>query len=87
LAQWTVPQTGYVKPGVPFLWIRSTASSGAGLVAIIPADAALTIVGSPAFDGVQWWWQVDYSTRVGIKTGYVEQALIVASNGPIHGLQ
>ena len=87
LAQWTTPQTGYVKPGVPFLWIRSTASSDAHVVAIIPTGAALTIVGSAMFDGVQWWWKVDYAARSVVKSGYVEQALIIASNGPIHGLQ
>ncbi|MBI5957256.1 MAG: SH3 domain-containing protein [Chloroflexi bacterium] len=87
LAQWTVPQTGFVKPGVPFLWIRSQAGSDASIVYTIPLGASLTIAGSPAFDGVQWWWKVDYAARSGVKSGYVEQSLIVASNGPVHGLQ
>jgi hypothetical protein len=87
LAQWTVPQTGTVKPGVPFLWIRSAAASDAGIVATIPAGGTLTIAGSPTFDGVQWWWKVDYSSRSGIQHGYVEQALIIASDGPIQSMQ
>ncbi len=77
-ADWAVPISGHVKPGIPFLWLRSAAGSDAGVLYTLPANAALTITGSPVFDGVQWWWMVDYATPRGVRHGYVEQALIVA---------
>jgi hypothetical protein len=77
-ADWAVPVSGHVKPGIPFLWLRDQPGSEATVLYTIPANGALTITGSPAFDGVQWWWMVDYATPRGIRHGYVEQALIVA---------
>jgi hypothetical protein len=77
-AAWSTPVGGHVKPGVPFLWLRAQPASDAAVVDTIPANGALTITGSPSFDGVQWWWMVDYVSRRSIKQGYVEQALIIA---------
>lgn len=78
LAQWIIPGSAQVKPGVPFLWLRTQPSSHAGIIAVMPAGATLSLLGSPSFDGVQWWWQVSFTTRRGVKTGYVEQQLIMA---------
>jgi hypothetical protein len=80
-AQWAVPQIGYVKPGIPFLWIRTQPASDAAIVYTIPAGGALTITGTPSFDGVQWWWVVYYSSPSGVMQGYVEQQRIIASDG------
>jgi len=77
-AAWNTPVRGHVKPGVPFLWLRAQPASNTAVLATIPANGALTITGSPSFDGAQWWWTVDYGSRRGIRRGYVEQALIIA---------
>lgn len=77
-ADWSVPVNGHVKPGIPFLWMRSQPDSSAATLFTIPVNGAITIAGSPAFDGVQWWWRVDYASPQGVKQGYVEQQLIIA---------
>jgi hypothetical protein len=77
-AAWGVPVKGHVKPGVPFLWLRAGPASDAGILITIPAHGALTILGPPSFDGVQWWWTVNYASGRGVRRGFVEQALIIA---------
>jgi len=73
VANWTTPLNGQVVPGVPFLWVRSTPSSVGQVVATIPGNGTLMILGAPQFDGVQWWWFVQY----GFSAGYVEQTRIM----------
>jgi hypothetical protein len=74
LVNWTTPLNGQVEPGLPFLWLRDTPASTGGIIGTIPANGPIRILGTPAYDGVQWWWFVQYRSY----TGYVEQSLIIA---------
>ncbi len=73
VANWVTPMNGQVVPGVPFLWVRATPSSVGLVVATVPANGPLLILGAPQFDGVQWWWFVQYLYWA----GYVEQTRIM----------
>ncbi len=78
-ANWTTTFKGGIRAGVPFIWIRTEASSSAPtLDTLWPGDSFLVFVKpEPINDGQQWWWFVSTQTEAGPKEGYVEQASLV----------
>lgn len=60
-----------VKAGVPFIWLRSSASSDAPNSGQLPTRTQFVILSTPQYDGKQWWWQV--REERGNRVGYVEQ--------------
>jgi len=77
-ANWITPLAAWVKPGVPFLWMRSTPASANNITGTIPANGQVKVLGSPSYDSVQWWWFVEYKAGRNYYYGYVEQGLLVA---------
>lgn len=77
-AKWITPLAAWVKPGVPFLWIRSTPASANNIITTIPANGQVKVLGSPSYDGVQWWWYIEYRAGTFFYYGFVEQGLLVA---------
>lgn len=69
--KWSVYNVVRVKANVPFVWLRSSASSDAPNSGQLPARTLFVIIGSPQNDGTQWWWQV--REERGNRVGYVEQ--------------
>jgi hypothetical protein len=70
-------QAARAKAGIPFIWVRETPSSGAGILSTIFPGQTFTVTGTPSeWDGAQWWWQVQVNTANGSVTGWVEQTSI-----------
>ncbi len=68
---WRVYNVVRVKASVPFVWLRSSASSDAPNSGQLPSRTTFTIMSSPQYDGTQWWWQV--REERGNRVGYIEQ--------------
>lgn len=70
-AKWVVPNVLFVKPSIPFVWLRAFPSSISAVVDTIQLGGFVIVRGGPTFDGTQWWWQVQsaYSGHI----GWVEQ--------------
>ncbi|MHB8625786.1 MAG: hypothetical protein ACYDBJ_01460 [Aggregatilineales bacterium] len=70
-----------IKPGVPFVWLRSLPQSS-GAVIDTAQSGEFLIVASPApqSDGSQWWWAVRRGS--GSVTGWVEQNSLVPAIAP-----
>jgi hypothetical protein len=50
-----------IAPGIPYVWLRASASSGALARATAYPGAFLTVRDSnPTWDGVQYWWSVNF---------------------------
>ncbi len=75
---WQVPMPAQVKAGIPFVWVRLAPSSYAAPTYTISPLGRFLVVGSPSFDGLQWWWLVSVQTPYGPVYGYVEQASILS---------
>lgn len=74
-ANWRAPFDARVEAGVPFLWIRQSPNSG-GIVGTLGANAPFRVLGPAAFDGRQWWWQVQAAIGSAHLVGWVEQGSI-----------
>jgi len=72
-AEWVASQDVVVKPGIPFLRLRSRPLSTGRIVATAHNNELLTLQGASTFDTVQWWWQV----TDGQTSGWVEQSHLV----------
>ncbi len=71
-AGWGLGSLHSVKLTVPYVWVRQTASSKAGVVATIyPGWLVIIRDATPYWDGVQWWWFVSVAARN--SQGWIEQ--------------
>ncbi len=77
-AAWKTPFTATISSALPFVWIRSTASSEGPVVSTLFLGNRFTVLGTPQpeYDGRQWWWYVRAITSAGRSEGYIEQAAI-----------
>jgi len=69
-----------ISPTVYYVWLRSAASSNAGLTSIVysfnqPLFRIATV--TPRWDGYQWWWNIRATNNSRV-AGWVEQASLVA---------
>ncbi len=69
-SNWGIPSVVRIKAGVPFAWIRTTASSNAPVAGTVFSGGLLLVNGAAQFDGVQYWWPVQVSLNL---SGWVEQ--------------
>jgi hypothetical protein len=77
-ANWRLPARARAMAGVPFIWLRRfPESNGEILVTILPGQR-FTVLSAPAasWDGVQWWWDVEYTFGNQTYRGWIEQASI-----------
>jgi hypothetical protein len=69
---WPVGSIRSIKASVPYVWVRTSPSSGAGVqLTLYPGWLVLVQNATPAWDGVQWWWQIWVPARNVV--GWVEQ--------------
>lgn len=65
--RWKVSDVVRVRRQVPFVWLRPSPASGAGILATVRSPGQLWLSEARQFDGVQYWWRVQIpgSTVVG----------------------
>lgn len=77
-AAWTGGTALTLAPGVPFVWLRAGATSGALARATAYPGAFLTVRdANPNWDGVQYWWLVNFPALN--VYGWVEQKSLMVS--------
>jgi len=76
---WIVPNVLFVKATVPYVWLRTRASSNAPVIDTVQLGGLVIVRGGPTWDGVQYWWQVQ-SAYTG-KTGWVEEQAMQLAAG------
>ena len=75
-ASWDVSTAVRVRAGIPFSWLRASASSLATPLDYAPTGDVLVVISNqPQADAGQWWWQVRRAQ--GRVIGWVEQASLV----------
>lgn len=78
-ANWRLPARARAAAGIPFIWLRRFPSSDETFLVTILPGQNFTVVGepaTPAWDGVQWWWDVEFKSGGQSYMGWVEQKSI-----------
>ncbi len=71
-ANWNVGKPLVIALGVPFAWLRDSASSAGNARATVYQNIALIVRdATPIWDGVQWWWALNLPAFNTF--GYIEQ--------------
>jgi|GEM_PF-599645 len=74
---WTAGTTLVLAPGVPFAWVRASATPGGAVrTTLYPGIFANVRDSAPVWDGVQWWWLINVPALNVF--GYVEQKSLQA---------
>ncbi len=78
-ANWPMGLKGDVKPGVPFISVRTAPNSTAPvLFNLIHLDPFVVLTEpAPVYDGYQWWWTVTAPLSTYPRSGWVEEASLV----------